>query len=152
MNDSTRPVDRRTVLRGVLLAGAGLASAPVLAACGDSADSSDEGSSGAGTAGGGGESTTGPLAPVTDVAVGSATIFADQQVVVSQPSKGEFKAFSTTCTHQGCPVDSVEGEEIVCPCHGSRYSVQDGSVVEGPATEPLAEQPVSVENDEIVLG
>ncbi len=86
------------------------------------------------------------------VAVGSGAIFAKHSTVVTQPTRGEFRAFTTTCTHQGCPVDQVEGDQIVCPCHGSRYSVTDGSVVAGPAPAPLAERPVDVEDGRIVLG
>lgn len=135
----TDPLTRRALLRGVA-AGGGIA-AVTLAGCGsEDAESGDD------------AAASGPLGATSDVAVGSATIFSDRGVVVSQPAEGRFKAFSTTCTHSGCPVDRIEGEEIVCPCHGSRYSIADGSVVNGPATEPLAEQPVSVEGQDLVLG
>jgi len=86
------------------------------------------------------------------VAVGSGAIFAKHSIVVTQPVRGEFRAFTTTCTHQGCPVDQVVDDQIVCPCHGSRYSVADGSVVAGPAPAPLAARPVDVEDGRIVLG
>jgi Rieske Fe-S protein len=69
--------------------------------------------------------------------------------VVVQPAEGEFKAFSSICTHQGCPVSKVEGEEIQCVCHGSVFSTADGSVVNGPATAPLEEVAISVDGDEI---
>ncbi len=147
MDHSNRPVVRRTVLRGAVLtglAGGGITSASVLAGCGDSDANSDSGS--------GEEATSGALGRASEVAVGGATIYADQQVVVSQPARGDFRAFSAVCTHMGCTVSGVEGEEIVCDCHGSRYSIADGSVVKGPATEPLAEESVSVDGDQIVLG
>jgi Rieske Fe-S protein len=68
-------------------------------------------------------------------------------VVVTQPAKGEFKGFSTICTHQGCAVDKVAGGTINCPCHGSKFAIADGSVKAGPAKKPLPEQPVTVTAD-----
>jgi len=44
----------------------------------------------------------------SDVPEGGGTVFADQKVVVTQPGKGDFKAFSAVCPHQGCLVDSVK--------------------------------------------
>jgi nitrite reductase/ring-hydroxylating ferredoxin subunit len=94
---------------------------------------------------------TGPLGPAADVPVGGATIFADRGVVVTRPEAGSFSAFSVACPHQGCAVGAVEGAEIVCTCHGSRFGL-DGAVLTGPATAGLASVPVSVSGDEIVLG
>lgn len=87
----------------------------------------------------------------SDVPVGGGTVFAEQQIVVVQPDEGEFKAFTAVCTHQGCIVDSVADGEILCPCHGSRYSAADGSVLQGPATQPLAEEQVTVDGEAIVI-
>lgn len=94
---------------------------------------------------------TGPLAPITDVPVGSAAIFADQGVVVTQASAGSFAAFSVLCPHQGCNVGSVEGAEIVCPCHNSRFGL-DGAVLTGPAQSGLEARAVTVEGDQLTLG
>ena len=44
----------------------------------------------------------------------------------------EFAAFSTTCPHNQCPVNAVKGDAISCPCHGSEFSIEDGSVIRGP--------------------
>jgi len=79
-------------------------------------------------------------------------IFADKQVVVTQPVAGTFKGFSTTCTHLGCQVDKVADGLIQCPCHGSRYSVADGSVKAGPAPRPLPAENITVQGTQIVLG
>ena len=74
-----------------------------------------------------------------------------KDVVVTQPTAGEYKAFSATCTHQGCKVKSVTDGVIVCPCHGSKFAIADGSVASGPAKAPLPEKSVSVEGGSIVL-
>jgi Rieske Fe-S protein len=78
-------------------------------------------------------------------------IFDAQKVVVTQPTKNDFKAFSAICTHQGCVVSNVSNGIISCPCHGSQYSVKDGSVQGGPAPRPLPEKNIKVEANEIVL-
>lgn len=55
------------------------------------------------------------------------------------------------CTHMGCQTDWEEEENLwECPCHGSRYS-SDGSVVRGPAMEPLASLKYHLADGEIVL-
>ncbi|TDD36894.1 iron-sulfur protein [Nonomuraea terrae] len=91
------------------------------------------------------------LAKTADIPVGGGTIFKDQKIVVTQPAAGEFKAFSATCTHQGCAVGSVEDGAIVCPCHGSTFAIADGAVTNGPAEQPLAAQQITVEGDQIML-
>ena len=72
-------------------------------------------------------------------------------VVVTQPTAGTFKAFSSTCTHMGCTVSSVKNGTINCPCHGSRYSIADGSVQGGPAPRPLAARRIAVTGSTISL-
>lgn len=145
--EKTSDLTRRGVLRGAAVSGLAL---PVLAACGsdEAATGSSETSSGSGAEG------SGTSVPTADVPVGGGTIVkdADENVfVVTQPAEGEFKAFSGICTHQKCPVSEVAGDEIVCNCHGSRYAVTDGSVVEGPAPAPLPELTATVEGDQVVV-
>lgn len=138
--------DRRTVLRAVAATGAVGLTGTTLSACGAETGSSSDGS----------QDTPAPagteLGKSSEVTVGGARIYSDHNVVVSQPSQGEFKAFSAVCTHQGCVVGEISGDKAVCPCHNSQFSITDGSVVEGPASEPLPEQAVSVEGDTLVLG
>ena len=73
------------------------------------------------------------------------------KAVVTQPTAGEFKAFDSTCTHKGCPVSKVEGDTISCTCHGSQYSIEDGSVKRGPATRGLTPVKVVQEDGELFL-
>lgn len=85
-----------------------------------------------------------------DIPVGGGKIFADLQAVVTQPASGEFKAFTSVCTHQGCTVAEVV-QTINCTCHGSKFSITDGSVVNGPATAPLAAKNVTANGDNLTV-
>jgi Rieske Fe-S protein len=130
---------RRNALTGAAAVAAGT---PLLAACGTS---------------GGGSSATEPaaksgqtLGPAADVPVGGGKIYADQRIVVTQPSKGTFEGFSAICTHQGCLVSTVTDGTINCTCHGSKFSIQNGSVENGPATSPLARVQVQDDGGQIV--
>ncbi len=71
--------------------------------------------------------------------------------MVTQPAAGEFKAFSSKCTHMGCAVSSVSDGTINCPCHGSKFDVATGAVKTGPATTPLPATAITVEGDSISL-
>lgn len=91
------------------------------------------------------------LAQTGEVEVGGGVVLGEQDVVVTQPTAGEWKGFSATCTHQGCTVADVSNGTINCNCHGSKFSIADGSVVNGPAPQPLAAKAVAVEDDWVVL-
>lgn len=153
-------VSRRTMLRGVAVGGLAL---PLLAACGggdstaggDSSPSAAQSSAASPSAA---ESSAaesaapessaaaspsksaaagGVTVAEADVPVGGGTILKSDKLVVTQPTKGEFKAFSAVCTHQACLVGSVTDGQIVCPCHNSHFSIEDGSPLAGPASKPL---------------
>ncbi|WP_329240208.1 Rieske (2Fe-2S) protein [Streptomyces canus] len=130
---------RRVVVAAVGAAGLAL----TLNACGSEDDSS---SSSSDTAAGGSV-----LAKTSDIPEGGGKIFKDSGVVVTQPTTGEFKAFSSKCTHQGCAVTGITNGVITCPCHKSEFSVTDGSVKKGPATQPLPEEKITVSGDSISL-
>lgn len=146
---------RRTLLRVVAASGG----AVVLAACGgddetsgtgNPGNQSNESPTGADSPTENGGSAGGGLVATADVPVGSGVILEQEKVVVTQLTEGQFQAFTAVCTHQSCTVASINKERISCPCHGSAYSVQDGSVLNGPATRPLKEIPVAVEGDQVV--
>jgi nitrite reductase/ring-hydroxylating ferredoxin subunit len=138
---------RRNMLAGLAAAGVAL---PVIAACGGgggdvSGSTADSGGSPSGkTSSGGGIKTS-------DIPVGGGRIFPDEKLVVTQPSSGDFKAFSAVCTHAGCVVSRVADGTIDCPCHGSKYSIEDGSVEDGPAPKPLPEKTVTVVGDTLTV-
>ena len=92
------------------------------------------------------------FAQTSEIEVGGGTIYPDEQIVITQPSQGEFKCFTAVCTHQGCIVSGVSDGNINCECHGSAFSIADGSVVNGPATQPLGEESITVQGDAITLG
>jgi Rieske Fe-S protein len=146
---------RRTVMSGIVGVGVGV---PLLAACGseesEGSGGSDTGggdSGGDGGDGGGGAAPSGAIGKTSEVPVGGAKIFKGKNVMVSQANEGEFKAFSNICTHQGCTILKVDGDEIECNCHFSRFAIADGSVAKGPATKPLKELKVTVEGDNLTL-
>ncbi len=151
---------RRAVLAGAIGAGA----AAVVTACGGGSDSGSNGGSdgqaqdtptqdppAASAPAQSSAPAANGLARTSDIPVGGGKIFDAQKVVVTQPAAGQFKAFSAICTHMGCTVGSVSGGLIKCPCHGSEYSIQDGSVKGGPAPKALPAKQVTVSGDEIVV-
>jgi Rieske Fe-S protein len=102
-------------------------------------------------AGAGGMSNGTLLGDVSEIPVGGGKVFMAQKVVVTQPVKGEFLAFSAVCTHVGCIVDKVANGEIFCPCHGSIFKTTNGAVVTGPASGPLPAKKISTTGGKITL-
>ncbi|MQS40095.1 Rieske (2Fe-2S) protein [Streptomyces katsurahamanus] len=135
------PAARRTVLKGAALAGAaGLG----VAAC--STDSKL----------GRAVSPT-PTEPVhlgaaDAIPVGGAKLYREERLIVSCPAEGEYKAFSAQCTHGGCVLDKIVGNEGNCPCHGSRFDITTGKALVGPATVPLPEVQIKAEGGKLVAG
>lgn len=133
----TDGITRRNALAGAAVLGAGV---PLLAACGSEADTTPQVSAGE------------IVGPAEDVPVGGGRIYDEQKLVVTQPVEGEFHGFSSICPHQGCPVTRVGAETIDCTCHGSKFSVTDGSVQIGPASSGLTPVDLTVTDGEIVVG
>ena len=151
--------------RRTLLACAGAACAAALAGCSTynannggiagSQPAQPSSATAAGTGSGpGAASPNGPavLARTSDVPVGGGTILADKKIVITQPTAGTFEAFTAVCTHLGCLVGTVSGGTINCPCHGSKFSIANGSVVNGPAASPLAAVSITVQGTSILQG
>lgn len=146
----------RTTRRTVLAGAAGAGAAVALAACGGTDGGSKPGSATTTSA----QSTRpAPEAPASapalaqagDIPVGGGKIFGTEKVVVTQPVAGQFRAFTALCTHAGCTVGSVSNGTINCPCHGSMFSISDGSVKGGPAPRPLPAKQVNVSGSNITV-
>ena len=146
-------INRRRALSGSAAVAVGV---PLLAACGDDSTSSATDSSSSspsdesspsedsGSAGGGAA-----LASTTDVPVGGCFVVAASKIVLTQPTEGDFKAFTAVCTHQGCLVESSTEGDIPCPCHGSKFSLDDGSPQSGPASAALEAVEITRDGDSI---
>ncbi|MEL6051585.1 Rieske (2Fe-2S) protein [Corynebacterium rouxii] len=118
----THPCSRRMFLLGSATTLAGV----VLAACGGDASKAKE-------------------IAVREVPVGSAVIVGD--FILTQPTAGEYKAYSAVCTHQRAKITKVDGSHVICPAHGSIFDITDGSVVSGLARDPLKTATVNVAGD-----
>ena len=167
----TEPEIAPAASRRALIAGVGAAAAVVVAGCSTynannggvdaGAPTTSPAAPGTGAAGGGSSAAGGggapaaasaALATTAEIPVDGGKILSDKKIVITQPAGGTFKAFTAVCTHQGCTVGSISGGAIHCPCHGSAFSIKDGSVVNGPATSPLAPVAIKVDGTSIVQG
>lgn len=135
-------ISRRRALTGAAAGGLAL---PVLAACGGGGGSSSATAQepdpttspdGKKSRDGGQDPAADALVATADVPVGGGVILGSRNVVVTQPEKGQFEGFSATCTHQGCILATVSSGTINCGCHGSQFSISDGSNVAGPNGSP----------------
>jgi nitrite reductase/ring-hydroxylating ferredoxin subunit len=65
------------------------------------------------------------------------SVTAGDTPVVLYKHRDHVHAMHDRCSHRGCPLSElgeVDGEVIECTCHGSRFSLKDGSIERGPAT------------------
>ncbi|MGH3181258.1 MAG: Rieske (2Fe-2S) protein [Streptosporangiaceae bacterium] len=91
------------------------------------------------------------LGAASEIPVGGGKIYTAARVVVTQPARGQYKAFSAVCTHVGCIVSEVANGTIDCPCHGSEFKITTGAVVTGPAPAPLPKKQIKIVNGQVVL-
>jgi nitrite reductase/ring-hydroxylating ferredoxin subunit/uncharacterized membrane protein len=78
-----------------------------------------------------------PAADAAQLAEGRPTrVVVDDTPVLLLRQGANTYAIHDRCSHRGCSLSEgeVEGEEIVCSCHGSRFSLRNGELLGGPAT------------------
>ncbi len=65
-------------------------------------------------------------------------VVVDDTPLVLGRTGGELFALHDRCSHRGCSLaqGELDGDEIVCSCHGSRFDRRTGAVLQGPATAP----------------
>ena len=145
-------VDRRAVLEGAgvaLAAGTlGYVGFVALGPAPETDDDGDDDSSGKGSGGDGQDSHL--LAAVDDIPDGGGIVLTDDKLVLTRDGD-DVRCFTAVCTHQGCLVAGVQDGEIRCPCHGSAFDAATGTVVHGPATEPLEPEDIEITDQGEVL-
>ena len=67
---------------------------------------------------------------------------------------GAYYAIDDICTHDGGPLaeGEVEGDEVICPRHGARFSIRTGAALSFPAITPVDTYPVRVEGEDLLVG
>jgi nitrite reductase/ring-hydroxylating ferredoxin subunit len=161
---------RRALLAGACVAGAaalagcttydanngGIAGPPPSQPASTTQAAAGAGATGGASASGGAGAASAPpanaLATTAEIPVGGGKIITGPNIVITQAVAGTFKAFSAVCTHQGCIVATIASGTIDCPCHGSKFSIKDGSVVNGPAPSPLPPVAITVQGTSILKG
>lgn len=149
-------VSRRNLICGFAAAGVAV---PFAAACGGSDGSSGTPAGAASTpatspsaTAGGAATTDGAAAggiPTSEIPVGGGKIF-PEGYIVTQPTAGDFKAFSSSCTHEGATLSAITDGQMICPRHGSRFSLE-GAVEQGPASRPLETKTVKVSGKSLTV-
>jgi 3-phenylpropionate/trans-cinnamate dioxygenase ferredoxin subunit len=92
---------------------------------------------------------------VADVPQGGAEVFpVDGRRIAVYRLEDGFYAIDDICTHDGGPLaeGEVEGDEVICPRHGARFSIKTGAALTFPAVTPVDRYPVRVEGDELFVG
>ena len=95
-----------------------------------------------------------PVALVADITPGSLkqVDVAGRELAIANV-EGRFFAMDNECTHSGCALadGELDGYDVTCGCHGSRFDVRTGGVLSGPALDPVATFPLRLEGDRILV-
>ena len=92
------------------------------------------------------------VAPVTDIAPGSAMRFVTPNLIghLVRYSDGSFTAFSAACTHMGCITNWNAGQHTFdCPCHNGRFDDHGQAITNRPAYRPLPQILTRITNDQV---
>jgi len=91
---------------------------------------------------------------VSDVAPGAALAVSVDGVEVAVARDGDdWYAVYDECSHESIPLSEgdLEGTELECWLHGSRFDLRTGKPTSLPATDPVAIYPVKVEGDDVLV-
>jgi len=98
------------------------------------------------------------IANRSDIKDGTLTVveLQGEEIVVTELD-GDVVAFSNLCSHEDCTFvfegqGQLEKNEIYCDCHGSRFNIVTGAVLNPPATEPIVIYSVRVEGNDVLVG
>lgn len=84
-------------------------------------------------------------------AAGGWTLVTSARVLIVNMGNNNFNALTSICTHSQCDRNwTFTNNVFTCTCHGSRFNT-NGSVVNGPATQPLRTYPASVTNNVLTV-
>jgi len=155
MSDNDNLISRREFCVGACSAASCATLATLLSACSGSSTSPSGGSAtllgkSAGKFTGSGVQVTVSGSALTSVG-GAVLVESDAGVfLLARMSQSAFSAIEAICTHEGCTVTGADGDQYVCPCHGSRYD-RSGHVVHGPATASLSQYTTSLAGDVVTI-
>jgi cytochrome b6-f complex iron-sulfur subunit len=155
MSDNDNLISRREFCVGACSAASCATLATLLSACSGSSTSPSGGSAtllgkSAGTFTGSGVQVTVSGSALTGVG-GAVLVESNAGVfLLARMSQSAFSAIEAICTHEGCTVTGADGDQYVCPCHGSRYD-RSGHVVHGPATASLRQYATSLAGDVVTI-
>lgn len=82
--------------------------------------------------------------------MGGFLLISEADVMAVNVDGTTIRAFTSTCTHQQCTIDSFSNDTFMCPCHGSQFDA-GGEVVQGPAPDPLTEYDVARSDDTVTI-
>ena len=92
---------------------------------------------------------------VSEVPLGGAEVFdvEERKIAVYRLEDG-FYAIDDICTHDGGPLaqGDVDGDQVICPRHGARFSIKTGAALTFPAITPVEAYPVRVEGEDLLVG
>jgi len=92
------------------------------------------------------------VAPVDEMPPGAwRVVDVDGAAIAVFNLDGAYFAIADVCTHDAGQLTggAVEGDEIVCPRHGARFSIRTGEALTAPAYEPTDTFPTRVVNGEV---
>lgn len=73
----------------------------------------------------------------------------DRPIYLHRHGPDEFTAVLTRCAHKGCQVEP-QGDLLVCPCHGSEYTVT-GELLKSPAERDLKRYEVATDTSNVYI-